>query len=88
MGVSRDDQATNDRFAAELELPYQLVGDRSGNITSAYEARWPLIGLARRTTYVIGKDRRVLMAFRSESDVPEHVRRAAAAIGVRADVSG
>ena len=86
IGVSTDKQAINDRFAKELDLPYRLLGDPGAQITKAFRAKWPLFGVARRTTYVIGRDRRVLMAFRSDKDVMAHVRHAAKVIGV--EISG
>jgi peroxiredoxin Q/BCP len=82
IGVSTDKQATSDSFATELDLPYRLIGDAGGRITAAFGAKWPLLPVARRTTYVVGRDRRVLMAYRSERDVMAHVRHAAAVIGL------
>lgn len=82
IGVSTDKQATSDRFAKELDLPYRLVGDPGARLAKAYQAKWPLVSIARRITYVIGRDRRVLMAFRSEQDVMAHVRHAAKVIGL------
>jgi peroxiredoxin len=54
------------------------VGDPEGRILRAYEVRWPVLGLARRVTYVIGRDRRVRDAFHSERDPEAHVERACA----------
>jgi peroxiredoxin len=34
---------------------------------------WPLIGLSRRVTYVVGRDLRIALAFRSELDPEAHV---------------
>jgi thioredoxin-dependent peroxiredoxin len=78
IGVSGDSQATNDRFRASLDLPYPLVGDPDGSIRDAYGVKWPVVGLARRTTYVIGQDKKVQRAFRSESDPEAHVAEACA----------
>jgi peroxiredoxin Q/BCP len=52
------------------------VGDPDGTILKAYEVRWPLIGLAKRVTYVIGRDRKILKAFRSETDMTAHAAQA------------
>jgi peroxiredoxin len=49
-------------------------------ITGAYKVGWPVIGLARRVTYVVGKDRKVRLAFHSEFDIPAHVDEACAAL--------
>jgi thioredoxin-dependent peroxiredoxin len=73
VGVSRDSQETNDRFRKSLDLPFPLVGDPKGRITTAYKVRWPIIGLARRVTYVVGPDRRIRLAYHSELDATAHV---------------
>jgi peroxiredoxin len=77
VGVSRDSQKTNDDFGKSLDLPFALVGDQKGAISRAFKVRWPVIGLARRVTYVVGKDRKIRLAFHSETDVSAHVREAA-----------
>jgi peroxiredoxin len=71
--VSADTQQRNDAFRASLALPYPLVGDPDGTIRSAYRVKWPVIGLARRTTYVVGADRRIRRAIRSERDIDAHI---------------
>jgi thioredoxin-dependent peroxiredoxin len=79
VGVSADRAETAERFRASLELPYPMVGDPEGRILRAYQVRWPLLGLARRVTYVVGRDRKVRFAFRSERNVDGHVAQAVAA---------
>ena len=76
VGVSSDSQQRNDEFARSLELPYPLVGDPEGRILSAYKAKWPVIGMAQRVSYVIGRDGRVREAYRSELDADSHVAQA------------
>lgn len=75
VAVSTDPQATNDRFKEELCLPFPVVGDPRGEVTRAYGARWPLIGLARRITYLVGSDKKVKLAFESQLDAKAHVAR-------------
>ena len=75
VGVSTDSEETLARFRAENELPFVLVSDRGGRIARAYRASWPLIGMARRVTYLVGRDRRVRMAFHSERNVRAHPAR-------------
>lgn len=74
--MSADSQETQDEFARSLELPFPLVGDPDGRIRDAYAVKWPLIGLARRVTFVIGKDRKVRLVHRAERDVESHVTQA------------
>lgn len=76
IGVSADDQATSDRFRASLALPYPLVGDPAGTILKAYKVRWPVIGLARRVTYLVSGDGRIERAFESQFDAERHVAQA------------
>ena len=83
VGVSRDAQTTNDQFRDSLGLPFPLVGDPDGRISKAWDVSWPLIGLNRRVTYLVGRDGRIRIAFRSERDPDAHVTEAcrAAAAG-------
>jgi peroxiredoxin len=80
VGVSRDTPAVADEFCRSLDLPYTLVGDEEGRIIRAYGVAWLLLGLARRVTYVVGRDARIAMAFRSERDVAAHVAKAKEAL--------
>jgi thioredoxin-dependent peroxiredoxin len=66
VGISRDDPETLRRFREELALPFELTSDADGSITKAYGVAWPLVGLARRVTFVIGGDRRVKSVHSSE----------------------
>ena len=79
IGVSRDDQPTNDRFRESLGLPYPLVGDPRGQITGAYGVDWPLIGRAKRVTFLIGRDRHVRLAFHAEFNMGAHADEACTA---------
>lgn len=78
MGVNADPQESNDRFRESLALPFPLVGDPGGAILKAYQVRWPIIGIAKRVTYVIGRDRKIQSAFRSERDMAAHAAQACA----------
>jgi peroxiredoxin len=80
VGVSRDTPETSARFRESLGLPFPLVGDTQGSILRAYKVRWPVIGLARRVTYVVDKNRRVKLALHSEFDIGSHVTEACAAL--------
>jgi peroxiredoxin len=73
VGVSADPQETLDRWAKELRLPYALVGDPDGQLRTAYGVKWPILGLARRVTFLIGRDRRIANVHQAERDVDSHV---------------
>jgi peroxiredoxin len=78
IGVSGDTQETLGRFAKELELPYRLVADPQGTIRGAWGVKWPVIGLARRVTFVVGRDRTVRHVHYAELDVDSHAATACA----------
>jgi peroxiredoxin Q/BCP len=80
LGVNADRQEANDRFRESLDLPFPLVGDPGGAILRAYKVRWPLIGIARRVTYVIGQDRKILSVYRNERDMAAHAAQACAIV--------
>lgn len=84
IGVSRDPQATSDRFKASLGLPFTLVGDPEERIINAYGVRWPIVGLTQRVTYVIGRTRKVRLAFHSELDMDAHSAEACRALAEQA----
>jgi peroxiredoxin len=71
-GVSRDNHDTQCRFAKSLEVQFPILSDSDGAIARAYDVRWPIIGLAKRVTYVIGPERTILAAFHHEILIEKH----------------
>lgn len=76
--MSGDTQETLLRFARELKLPYRLAGDAEGTIRGAWGVKWPVFGLARRVTFVVGRDRTVRHVHHAERDVLSHATGACA----------
>ncbi len=72
VGVSTDEFDTQCRFAGELHVPFPLIADTDKRIARAYDVLWPLIGLARRYTFVIGEDMTIEAIFHHEFDVQQH----------------
>jgi peroxiredoxin len=72
VGVSTDDNETQCRFASSLRAPFPLIGDSNKVISRAYDVLWPLLGVARRVTYVVAPDRKILASFRHEIQVKKH----------------
>lgn len=73
VGVSTNAQRANDSFKEHLCLPFALVGDADESISRAYGVRIPIIGIARRVTYLIGRDRRVKLAIESNFAIERHL---------------
>ena len=72
VGISTDDAATQCHFAQALTAPFPLIGDFDKAIARAYGVLWPLVGMARRVTFIIAPDRSVLAIFRHELQVVKH----------------
>jgi len=67
VGVSTDDAPTQCRFADFMRAPFPLIADPRGEITRAYDVRWPLLNIAKRVTFVIGPSQIILGTFTASS---------------------
>jgi peroxiredoxin Q/BCP len=56
VGISTDDVETQKRFKDENQLPFPLLADEGGKVAKQYGGTVILIGIANRTTFVIGQD--------------------------------
>ncbi|MBN1238630.1 MAG: peroxiredoxin [Gammaproteobacteria bacterium] len=73
VGVSPDDSDTHRRFRERYALEYPLLSDPEKRVISLYGAAGPF-GLVRRTTYLIGPDRKILDAARADLRLGPHAR--------------
>ncbi len=55
LGVSADDVASHRAFARKFNLPFSLLADPERRIIDAYGVRMPVLGVARRVTFVIDR---------------------------------
>ncbi len=58
--ASTDAPEKNKRFAESLEADFPILSDPDGKVAEAYGVRMPLVGVASRRTFYIGKDGRIL----------------------------
>src|SRR5205807_8887660 len=63
LGVSVQDESSHREFRDKYRLSFDLVADPDRQITAAFRAV-AIHGLAKRVTYVIGADGRILAAYR------------------------
>lgn len=56
LGVSADTVGSHAAFAKEYSLPFPLLADPDRTIIDAYGVRRPVLGIALRVTFIIGKD--------------------------------
>jgi len=56
LGVSADGVESHAAFATKFSLPFPLLADPDHIIIEAYGVRMPVVGIAKRVTFIIGKD--------------------------------
>lgn len=74
LGVSTQDAASHRAFRDRYGLKFPLLADPEKKITRAYNALG-ILGVAKRVTYVVGPDGRIVDAFR-RLDPKRHSREA------------
>ena len=81
VGISMDDVERQHRFAERHGFDFPLLSDPGGEVAAAYGVKRALDLLrVRRTTFVIGADRRILEVIHSEFSMHTHADRALAAL--------
>jgi len=55
LGVSADDEKSHKAFADKFTLPFSLLADPERTIIEAYGVKMPVVGFAKRVTFVIDK---------------------------------
>lgn len=56
MGISTDDVETQRKFKEQYALPFPLLSDADGKVARKYGGVVPIVGVANRVTFVIGRD--------------------------------
>lgn len=73
LGVSADDVTSHKAFADKFNLPFSLLADPDSKIIQAYGVKMPLVGMAKRITFLIDKQG-VIRKILSEIDTKQHDR--------------
>lgn len=55
LGVSADNEASHAAFAAKYNLPFSILADPDKKIISEYGVKVPVLGIAKRWTFIIDK---------------------------------
>jgi peroxiredoxin Q/BCP len=77
LGISMDSVAKQSEFTTKNNLDYPLLADVDGDVAKSYGVKRSLDLLkVKRTTFVIGPDRRVLDVISSEMNMNTHADRA------------
>lgn len=72
LGVSTDKRDTQCRFSQTLKTPFPMIPDEDHRIAESFGVLWPLVGLSKRVTYIIGKDQIIEAVFDYQFDVKHH----------------
>ncbi len=59
-GISTDSARKNKEFAESLDLDYPLLSDAEKQVAKAYGVLVPVASVAKRWTFYIGKDGKIL----------------------------
>jgi thioredoxin-dependent peroxiredoxin len=73
VGVSVDPRHTQCEFARKERLTFPLLADEDKAISRAYGVLWPVLGIDRRATFIIGPDAEVEAVIHHEVRVYRHL---------------
>jgi peroxiredoxin Q/BCP len=72
LGLSRQDEKSHKEFSEKHSLPFDLLVDKDGTIAKAYGVgKYPVLGLFKRQSVLIGKDGHVIK-FYEDVDPEKH----------------
>ena len=60
IGVSHDSVDSHKKFADAYKLNFTLVADPDGKIIAAYDAKMPAVSIAKRVSFLIGLDGKIV----------------------------
>ena len=60
IGVSFDSAESHQKFIAEYKLNFTLLADTDGKIIKAYDVKMPLMNMAKRVSFLIGTDGKIV----------------------------
>ncbi|GAC1569940.1 MAG: peroxiredoxin [Polyangiales bacterium] len=73
VGISTDSMTDQCNFAESLQVTFPMVSDHDQSVSRSYGVNWPLIGRARRVTFVVGPTQRIEATFWHEIQVNRHL---------------
>ena len=72
-GVSTDEHERQCEFATSIKAASPMIGDADSRISKSFGILWPILGLARRVTFVIDREGVIRGVFHHELQVGKHV---------------
>lgn len=80
IGISADPVDRQATFDAAHNLGFPLLSDASKSVAADFGVKRPLLPFNRRSTFVIGTDRRILAVISSETNMDRHADEALAVL--------
>lgn len=60
LAISTDKRAKQAEFRQSIGAPFAFIADHEGDLVKQFGVKTPLVTFAKRTTFVIGKGRKIL----------------------------
>jgi peroxiredoxin Q/BCP len=60
VGVSFDSADSHLQFITKYKLPFTLLADTDGKIAAAYDVKMPVLNMAKRVSFLIGLDGKIV----------------------------
>lgn len=80
-GVSTDTIESHERFKAEYKLPFDLLSDREGGVSTLYGVYNKLFKISNRVTFVIDPDGKIVSVTKNMFSPRVHIDAAKGAAG-------
>jgi thioredoxin-dependent peroxiredoxin len=74
-GISTDSIESHLKFKKQYNLPFDLLSDKSGKVSSAYKAKILFFNKSKRVTYLLDKDHKVAAAYENMLDAEKHIKK-------------
>ena len=73
-GISTDPITKHQEFKKKYNLQFDLLSDVSGKICKAYKSYVPILGIAKRTTYLIDSEKKIAAVYSDLLGAEKHIK--------------
>ncbi|WP_420386086.1 peroxiredoxin [Roseivirga sp.] len=73
-GISKDSISSHRKFKEKHQLPFKLLSDREGKVCKDYKALMPIIGVPKRITYLIDKEKTIRATYSDMFGATNHIK--------------
>lgn len=74
VGISTDTLAKHQKFKETHSLPFELLSDVSGQVCKAYKSYIPILSIAKRVTYLLDADHKIVAVYSNLLGAENHIR--------------